>query len=141
MNVSEAIASRRSIRVFEADRSRRRSSSAFSDAGRLAPSARNMQEWKFIIARDKAIREKLMKAAKNQTYVLQAPAVIVACGTITNVTMTCGQLTYPIDIAIALDHMTLQAVEEGLGTCWIGAFSEPEVKAILGTRRRRASWR
>ncbi|HUT25169.1 MAG TPA: nitroreductase family protein, partial [Sumerlaeia bacterium] len=45
---------------------------------------------------------------------------------------TCGQLTYPIDVSIAVDHMTLQAVEEGLGTCWIGAFYEDKAKAILG---------
>jgi nitroreductase len=46
--------------------------------------------------------------------------------------MTCGQLTYPIDVSIAVDHMTLAAVEEGLGTCWIGAFYEDKVKEILG---------
>ena len=46
--------------------------------------------------------------------------------------MTCGQHTYPIDVAIAVDHMTLAAVEEGLGTCWIGAFYEDKVKEILG---------
>ena len=45
--------------------------------------------------------------------------------------MSCGQLAYPIDTAIAVDHMTLQAVEEGLATCWIGAFDEKKVKEIL----------
>ncbi len=45
--------------------------------------------------------------------------------------MACGQRAYPIDTAIAVDHMTIQAVEEGLGTCWIGAFDEKKVKEIL----------
>ena len=45
--------------------------------------------------------------------------------------MSSGQLAYPIDTAIAVDHMTLAAVEEGLGTCWIGAFDEIKVKEIL----------
>jgi nitroreductase len=45
--------------------------------------------------------------------------------------MACGQPAYSIDTAIAVDHMTLQAVEEGLGTCWIGAFDEKKVKEIL----------
>lgn len=46
--------------------------------------------------------------------------------------MKCGQPCYPIDVAIALDHITLAAVELGLGTCWIGAFDEERVKEILG---------
>jgi nitroreductase len=45
--------------------------------------------------------------------------------------MTCGQASYPIDVAIAIDHITLCAASEGLGTCWIGAFYEDEVKKIL----------
>ena len=45
--------------------------------------------------------------------------------------MTCGQMCYPIDVAIAIEHMALEAVEEGLGTCWIGAFYEGQVKEIL----------
>ena len=46
--------------------------------------------------------------------------------------MRCGQLTYPIDVAIAMEHMALQAVEEGLGTCWVGSFYEDQVKQVLG---------
>ncbi len=45
--------------------------------------------------------------------------------------MRCGVHSYPVDLAIAVDHMTLAAVEEGLGSCWIGAFSQEEVKRIL----------
>jgi nitroreductase len=37
-----------------------------------------------------------------------------------------------VDAAIAMDHMTLTARAHGLGTCWIGAFSENRVKALLG---------
>jgi len=45
--------------------------------------------------------------------------------------MACGQQCYPIDVAIAIDHLTLCAAAEGLGTCWIGAFDEGKVKDIL----------
>ena len=46
--------------------------------------------------------------------------------------MRCGQAAYPIDLAIAMDHLSLAAVAEGLGTCWIGSFDEAVVKQILG---------
>ena len=46
--------------------------------------------------------------------------------------MTCDVPAYAVDVAIAVDHMTLTAVEEGLGTCWIGAFSQEKVKRLLG---------
>lgn len=102
------------------------------EAARLAPSAKNFQECRFIVVQDEAIRCKLMVAANNQAFIGEVPAVIVCCATNTEHVMRCGQLSYPIDLAIAIDHMTLQAVEEGLGTCWVGSFYEDQVKAILG---------
>jgi nitroreductase len=131
MTVSEAIRARRSIRVFKSKPIEEEKLQRILEVARLAPTARNMQERKFVVVRERALREQLMKAAKNQTSVIQAPVVIAACGTIPEHVMTCGQLAYPIDVAIAVDHMSLQAVEEGLGSCWVCAFSEPEVKRIL----------
>jgi nitroreductase len=78
----------------------------------------------------------MMLAAANQSFVGQAPIVIACCADTDGHIMRCGQACYPIDVAIAIDHITLAAVEEGLGTCWIGAFSEPEVKEILGIPER-----
>ena len=60
---------------------------------------------------------KLLLAANSQVFVGQAPVVIVACAITDGRVMSCGQLCYPIDIAIALDHISLVAVEYGLGTC------------------------
>jgi nitroreductase len=45
--------------------------------------------------------------------------------------MRCGVPAYAVDLAIAVDHMTLAAVDEGLGTCWIGAFSQEKARNIL----------
>ena len=102
------------------------------EAARLAPSAKNFQEWRFVVAQDHALRQKLMVAANNQPFVGQAPVVIACCATNVEYKMRCGQYCYPIDLAIAIDHMTLQAVAEGLGTCWVGSFYEDQVKAVLG---------
>jgi nitroreductase len=131
MELREAIKGRRSIRSYQDRAVEQEKLLRVLEAGRMAPSARNMQDWRFIVIRDPALRRKLSEAAKNQEFVGQAPVVIVACGT-SDYVMTCGQLTYPIDVSIAVDHMTLAAVEEGLGTCWIGAFYEDKVKEILG---------
>jgi nitroreductase len=101
------------------------------DAARLAPSASNRQEWRFVVVRDESTRKKLYQAARKQKFVAEAPVVIACCADTNNHVMTCGQPCYPIDVAIAIDHLALCAAAEGLGTCWIGAFYENKVKKIL----------
>lgn len=132
MEVMDAIRKRRSIRGYSDREVEAGKLEAVLEAGRLAPSANNRQEWKFVVVKDKVLREKLSEAAKGQKFVAEAPVVIAACAVETDKVMTCGQAAYPIDLAIAVDHMTLKAVEEGLGTCWIGAFHEDKVKTVLG---------
>jgi nitroreductase len=132
MEIMEAIRSRRSIRSYQDRPIEDEKLARVLEAGRLAPSARNLQEWKFIVVRDKDKRQELSTAARGQTFVEQAPVVIAACGTETEYVMTCGQHCYPIDVAIAVDHMSLTATYLGLGSCWIGAFFEDQVKQILG---------
>jgi nitroreductase len=131
MDLMQAIRDRRSIRDYRDMPVEEEKLQGVLQAGRLAPSARNMQDWKFIVVKDAATRQKLAVAARDQKFVGQAPVVIAACGT-SDLVMTCGQPAYPIDVAIALDHMTLAAASLGLGTCWIGAFYEDKVKEILG---------
>jgi nitroreductase len=131
MDLMDAIRARRSIRNYLDRPVEEEKLLAVLEAGRLAPSAKNMQDWKFIVVRDAATRQKLAGAARDQLFVGQAPVVIAACGT-SDLVMTCGQPAYAIDVAIALDHMTLAAAALDLGTCWIGAFYEDRVKEILG---------
>ncbi len=131
MNVFEAIQSRYSVRDYLDREVEEEKLSRIMEAARLAPSASNRQEWRFVIVRDPKKRQALMKAAKNQEFVGQAPVVIACCARTDNHVMSCGQLCYPIDVAIAIEHICLQAVDEGLGTCWIGAFYEEPVKKLL----------
>lgn len=131
MELGEAIKKRRSIRKYLTRKVENDKLDRVLEAGRLAPSAKNLQEWRFVVVRDEGRRKRLADAAKGQTFVGEAPVVIAACATVTDYVMTCGQLTYPIDLAIAVEHMVLAAAAEGLGTCWIGAFYEEEVKKIL----------
>ena len=132
MNILEAIKKRKSVRNFLDKPIEEEKLKIVMEAARIAPSAKNRQEWRFIIVKDTEVRKKLAEAAKGQKFVGEAPVVIVAHAIDDGYVMTCGQLSYPIDVAIALDHISLAAVEVGLGTCWIGAFYEDKVKEILG---------
>lgn len=131
MDVKEAIGIRRSVRSYEDREIPEEDLNTILNAARLAPSARNEQSWKFIVVRDREKREALAEAAANQNFVKEAPAVIVAVALNPDYVMRCGVPAYAVDLAIAVDHITLQAIELGLGTCWIGAFYQEEVKNIL----------
>ncbi len=131
MDVLKAIRERRSVRAYDSREVEEDKLERVLESGRLSPSAGNRQERRFVVVRDDGTRKALSLAARDQKFVAEAPVVIAACSVEKEYIMACGQLAYPIDTAIAVDHMTLQAVEEGLGTCWIGAFDEEKVKEIL----------
>jgi len=126
VDVFEAIQKRRSIRAYKNEPVPEESLAKVLEAARIAPSAGNRQEYKFIVVKDEKRRRELAQACNNQSFIGDASVVIVGCS-------TNPQRRYAfVDVAIALDHMTLAAVAEGLGTCWIGAFSESKVKELLG---------
>jgi len=132
VDIYEAISLRKSVRAFEARDVPPGLVARLLEAARLAPSASNRQEWRFVVVRDAHTRTRLSQAACGQGFIAEAPVVLVCCAETDGHVMACGQPCYPIDVAIAIDHITLCAAAEGLGTCWIGAFSEDRVKQILG---------
>ena len=131
MTLMEAIKGRRSIRVYAQKPIEKEKIEAVLEAARLAPSARNRQKWQFIVVTDPDLKDKMLDACNNQSFVKQAPAIIVACGSEPGI-MTCGQPVETIDVSIALSFIILKAYEEGLGTCWLGNFNKDKVKAVLG---------
>lgn len=132
MDVMDAILKRRSIRDFEDKPIEKEKLERVLEAGRQAPSAGNAQPWKIVVVTDAKTRKKLVQAANGQAFVGEAPAVLVGCAAKTDKVMSCGQRAYPIDVAICMTTMSLAAMGEGLGTCWIGAFKEDAVKELLG---------
>ena len=131
MDVFTAIMQRNSVRAYETTPVEEEKLKKVLEAARLAPSASNRQDWKFIVVKNKETKKKLANAAFGQSFLGEAPVVIVACGTEPKTFMACGQPAYTVDVSIACAFMILQAFELGLGTCWIGAFNEGEVKKIL----------
>jgi nitroreductase len=131
MDVAQAIRSRYSCRRYHDKPLEEGKLRAVLEAARQAPSAKNFQDWRFVVVTDAQTKKKLAAAANNQTFLENAGAIIVACTTSDHV-MRCGQAVGPIDVAIALENMCLQATELGLATCWIGSFYADKVKAIVG---------
>lgn len=131
MDVYEVIKMRRSVRSYRDKPVDEESLKKILEAGRLAPSAHNAQEYKFVIVQDTGKRKALAKTASEQRFIAEAPVIIAAVSLNPKHLMSSGVPAYAVDLAIVLDHMTLAAVEEELGTCWIGAFNQEEVKRIL----------
>ena len=131
MDILPEILTRRTVRKFKTDPINKEILERILEAGRLAPSAKNRQEWRFIVIQQKDQREKIKAAAFGQEHVGEAPVVIAACTTNIDYLMPNGQYSYPIDITWAVSFMLLQAVREGLGTCCLTTFDEQEVKDLL----------
>lgn len=130
MNVLSAIQGRRSIRKYSNKPVEDEKLLKILEAARLAPSARNRQNWKFIIVKDSKIRKELTETI-GQPFVGEAPIILVCCGTEPESIMKCGQPRYTVDLSIATAYMILEAYEQGLGTCWLGKFDEGMVKKVL----------
>ena len=131
MDVLETIKQRRSVRSYQDKEIPEDTLKEILNAVRLAPSASNRQDWKFIVVKDEDTRKKLMGAANNQSFVGEAPVIVAAVSLNPDRVMSCEVPAYAVDLSIAMDHLTLAAAAKGLGTCWIGAFSQDKAKDIL----------
>lgn len=130
MNVHQAIKNRYSVRSYKSKEIPEEKLEKVLEAARLAPSGHNAQPWKFIVIDDEEVKKKVASAA-NQPFIAGAPVIIAAVALDPSDVFSSGVQGAEVNLAIAVDHMTLAATEEGLGTCWIGAFSQEEVKKIL----------
>lgn len=101
------------------------------EAARLAPSAKNRQPWRFIVIKKESLREKIRDCCYGDERLTDAGAVIVCCTTNIDYKMPNGQLSYPMDIAMAASHLMFQARHEGLGAAIITTYQEPEIRSLL----------
>lgn len=133
MEFHEVVRTRRSIRAFRPYPIPEEALNRVLEAARIAPSGSNRQPWKFIVVRDEELRKRLAAACRNQGFVAEAPVVVVACGYDIGYDRGgyMGDMSVLVDVSIAFTHLILAARAEGLGTCWIGAFNNDEVKDVL----------
>ncbi len=133
MDFYEVIRTRRSVRKFRADAIPEDVLQRVLDAARIAQSGSNRQPWRYIIIKDKERMKEMLPVCGGQPFVAEAPVLIVVCGTNLNVNRAgyMGDLSMLVDVSISFDHLTLAARAEGLGTCWIGSFSNDGLKKYL----------
>jgi nitroreductase len=131
MTVLEVIKNRYSCRAYQEEKpiEQEKLDSIF-EAARLAPSAMNTQDWRFVLVTGEEIRRLVAEQTNRPEVFRKAGAIIAACSNSDHI-MRCGQAIGPIDVAIALEHIALQATELGLATCWIGSFNAEKVRALL----------
>ena len=167
LTIREAIEQRRSIRKFKHDDVPDEVLSELLDAARLAPSGSNAQPWRFKIVKERENKERLVKAAYDQSFIAEAPVVIVCCADIggylsgvssglqdlgrigavedriVNIvlertdrmkTLSFDQFGQRIafNVAIAIEHIVLRALDFRLGTCWVRLIDEQAIRAIFG---------
>jgi len=139
MDVLEAIKGRRSIRAYKNEEVPAQIVQKLIEAACWAPSAGNIQPWEFIIVRKREIKRRLAEAALGQTFIEEAPVVIVVCANENRIVQRYGirgkELYCVQDTAAAVQNIHLAAYSLGLGTCWVGAFDEEEARKILETPR------
>ena len=101
------------------------------EAGRVAPSAHNKQPWHFIVIQDSEMRKKVAESYKRD-WLKAAPVLLVACGDHKEAWhRDDGKDHCDIDLAITVDHITLQAADLGLGSCWVCDFDAVKCKEVL----------
>ncbi|HEX3045951.1 MAG TPA: nitroreductase family protein [Bacillota bacterium] len=121
MEFTEVITQRRAIRHYKSDPIPSEKMAKLYEALQLAPSGNNRQPYRFYFVTDPEKRREIVTQACHQEFILEAPVIMVA---------TCERGD-DFNVAIAVDHLILAAVNEGLGTCWVGWFEREAVRQIL----------
>ncbi|MFW6304487.1 MAG: nitroreductase family protein [Candidatus Saliniplasma sp.] len=123
MDVMKAIKERQSVRNYTGENISKTDLIKLLKAAREAPSAKNLQPWELIVITDNSLKKNIVEDFYNQSFVADAGAIIIG--------LTEKEKWADIDLAIALDHLSLAATENGMATCWLGAFKPDVLKNKL----------
>ena len=136
MKAYNFIISRRTIRKFQQKPIKLPFLKKIVNAGRLAPSAGNLQPLEYVIVVDDSLRENIFSNVKWAGYIApegnpkegekpMAYIIILVSKEISLVPY------YKYDVGASAENITLAALEEGIGCCWIGSFDRKKIEYIL----------
>ncbi len=131
MTFLELAKSRYSLRKYQPRPVEEEKLNYILECGRVAPSAANFQPWEIFVVREEEMRS-LISTTYSRKWLKEAPVILVFCGDHqAGWKRPDGKDHTDIDVAIIVDHMTLAAAEQGLGTCWICHFDARKCSEIL----------
>jgi nitroreductase len=134
MDALECIRSRASVRKFQKRGITEETLKEILGLATAAPSARNSQDWEFIVVREEG-RARLVDACRGSLPVTGAPVSVAVCSNLKRIARLgergLTMLTFQ-DTAAACQNLMLAAWAKGIGSCWVGSFEEEEVSKALG---------
>lgn len=132
MEFADLIRERYSVRAYRPDPVEEEKLTRVLEAARLAPTAANRQPFQLLVIETQG-REEELSRIYSKSWFVQPPLLICACGLPEEGwTRRDGRSYVDVDVAIVMDHLILAAANEGLGTCWVGAFDPDAAREVLG---------
>lgn len=141
MGFMDLVTKRRSVRSYTSTNIPREMLLDCVEAARLAPSACNVQPWRFVVVDDRELVKSIARDTCHSIYAMNkfiggAAALVVAVSDKETFIRTLGSRIkgtdyYLIDMGISCEHLILRAAELGIGSCWIGWFDERKMKETL----------
>lgn len=131
MSVLDLIKKRQSVRAYEARPVEREKLDLILQAAYRAPSAKNCQDWAFVMVEDEKTRKAICEGVP-QDFVKTAPVLFLGCGRKEAELMRCGQPRNAIDLGIATAFAHLELTELGLAACWLGNFEADVAARAIG---------
>jgi nitroreductase len=134
MDFEEVLKSRRSIRKYKNDIVSENIINKIIDLSvNYSPSAKNLQPWRLMVVSNVVLKTKVVDCCKRNIFMCDAPYVIVAIANQMEAYGVIGDYTKSdiMDLSILMTIFTLSAKNEGLGTCWIGAYESEKLESLL----------
>lgn len=132
MEFMDVVKKRISIRKFKDTPVEKEKIDTLIDLMRIAPSASNRQEWKFVAVSDPEQLAKMRVACESRGPAMTAPVIFCICATEYKENNDSGYNRGTIDASIATTYLHLATYDMGLGSCWVGSFDPDMATEIIG---------